>query len=214
MARGDLRVSRRVLGLAVAAVASLPALSCNTSGLKSVYMAPDEGGTIDRLQFIAGTAVYCIADVAIGDPKATLKISMQPVILNGAPTRLPPLVVGERIPGRFSGKVATEFPKISIQAIPDPRDPQAFTTTQSTQAPGRYRCIVELDDELDFTDFEILPGSAPTNDANAPAPGECKNETVAKCPLSGGGAGTVRCCTAQGACGTGPQGTGFCYPSL
>ncbi|MFO0670631.1 MAG: hypothetical protein U0235_13535 [Polyangiaceae bacterium] len=197
-----------VLALAAATLAS----ACNTSGLKKVYMAPDSQGTIDRLSFVAGAPIFCIADVAIGDPKATVQVSMQPVSVNGKPTGLPPLVLGEHIPGKFTGKIATEFPKTTIQAVPDPRDPNKFVTSQAAQAPGIYRCVVRVDDELDYTDFAVTPGQQPTQDPNAPTPGDCRPETVGNCPLVGGG-NVVRCCTQSGACGTGPEGTGFCYPS-
>jgi hypothetical protein len=199
-------------GLVVACLASMLA-SCNTSGLKKVYMAPDSQGLIERTEFVAGTPLFCIADVAIGDPKATLKVSMQPVSLAGTPTGLPLLLIGEHAPGRFSGKIATEFPKSTIQAIPDPREPNKFTTSSSAQTPGLYRCFVELDDERDYVDFTLLPGQQPTDEPNAPKPGACSAETVGACPLVNGGSDIVRCCTATGACGSGPLGTGFCYPS-
>lgn len=194
-------------------VFALLSLSCNTSGLKRVFMAPDSQGTISRDAYVAGSPIFCIADVAIGDPQATVEVSMQPVSVNGKPTGLPPLVVGELIPGRYTGKLAIEFPKASIQAIPDPRDPNKFTTSTTAQAPGLYRCVVKLDDELDYAEFAVLPGQGPTQDPNAPLPGACSAETVAACPLSGNASGVVRCCTSAGACGTGPEGTGFCYPS-
>lgn len=206
------RAARIALVFAGLSLVSLATLSCNTSGLKRVFMAPDSQGTISRDAYVAGSPIFCIADVAIGDPQATVEVSMQPVSVNGKPTGLPPLLIGEIIPGRFSGKLATEFPRAAVQAIPDARDPGKFTIETTAQAPGLYRCVVKLDDELDYAEFAVLPGQQATNDPNAPQPGACSKDTVASCPLAGG-SGMVRCCTPAGACGTGPEGTGFCYPS-
>ena len=63
----------------------LLALSCNTSGLKRVYIAPDSQGTVERTQFAAGAPIFCVADVAIGDAKVGVRVSMRPTAIGGQP---------------------------------------------------------------------------------------------------------------------------------
>lgn len=214
LSRSPFFMSLSPLGFFASALACVGVLAaCNTSGVKKVYMAPDSQGLIERTQFVAGTPIFCIADVAIGDSKVTLDVSMQPVSLAGTPTGLRPLLIAEHAPGKFSGKIATEFPKSSIQAVPDAREPNKFVTSTTAQTPGLYRCVLRLDEELDFVDFELLPGQQPTQEPNAPKPGACSAETVGACPLTASGKDIVRCCTPTGACGSGPLGTGFCYAS-
>jgi hypothetical protein len=192
---------------------ALVSIGCNTSGLRRVYMSPDSSGTAERLEFAAGAPAFCIAEIALGDPNVSLKVSMQPLVVNGEKVNLPRLLIAEHLPGKFSGKIATEFPKLTPQAVPDPRDPNQFVAVPPTPAAGRYRCIAELDDEVDWVEFAVNAGEQPSIDPNAPAPGACRAETVASCPLTNPAPNIVRCCTQVGTCGTGPKGTGFCYPS-
>lgn len=208
-----MRVRSLALFASLAGVATL-VVSCKTSGLRRVYISPTSDGLVERAEYAAGAPIYCIAEVVIGDPQTTVEVSMQPLTVGGQPTGLNPLLIAEHLPGKFTGPIATEFPKPSIQAIADPRDPATFTTGTATQTPGgTYRCVVQVDTELEYKEFTVLAGEAPTQDPNAPVPGNCKAETVSSCPLTSAASGIVRCCTATGSCGTGPAGTGFCYAS-
>jgi len=210
---------RKAAGLCLALPLFLAHASCNTTGLRRVYITPDQGGDRDnRQQYYQGDDIFCFAEYASGRKNATIRVFFQPVevppknVLN--PKQFPPVLVFEGATDTSeNGSVSGQFPVPTIQVRYDTNGKPLPLEESPAETPGKYQCIVELEGETQSAQFVISQGSdVSSTTPGAPPIGGCSKDTLEACPdPSPPDPSIVKCCNASGSCGHGPVGTGFCY---
>ena len=210
---------RKAAGLCLALPLFLAHASCNTTGLRRVYISPDQGGERDtRQQYHQGDEIFCVAEYASGRKNATIRIFFQPVEVPPKnplnPKAFPPVLVAEGATDQSeSASTSAQFPVPTIQVRYDTSGKALPLEESPAQTPGKYQCVVELEGETQVAQFVIAQGAdqSPTN-PGAPPIGACNKDTLEACPdPSPPDPNIIKCCNLSGTCGHGPIGTGFCY---
>lgn len=191
-------------GIAVGLIGGLGAIlsaGCSTSGAIEVYTSADQNATRERSVFYQGMDVFCVLRYTSGRADSTVRIYWQTLEFFNQPVNHAPQLALD-VPttvGTDLKVVATLPPPATIYELDTSVNPPEYVLKQSVQAPGKYRCIAEVEEERLEATFVILP-SPIRFDPPAPAPGLCTSENVANCPPPP--AGYVPCCDPTATCGS------------
>ncbi|MCB1625871.1 MAG: hypothetical protein KDI32_14850, partial [Pseudomonadales bacterium] len=189
-------IDATLAGTLAAALAS----GCNTSGAIELYTSGDQSAIRERSIFYQGQEVYCVFRYTSGREDASVRMYWQTLEFFNNPVNHPPqlAVDAPSTTGSELSFVTVLPPPAEIYELDTSVNPPAYVLQKAVQAPGKYRCIGEIEDQRLEATFVILP-SPIRFDPPAPPAGFCTSESVSNCPAPA--AGYVPCCDPTGTCG-------------